>query len=400
MVKNIKLSDYFYSLPQENIASYGLKNRDESKLLHYNKGEITHYHFNQIPDLIPDNATLFFNETKVIQARLILNKPTGATIEVFLLEPDNPNLSIHSVLNHTGSVLFKCMIGNLKKWKPGEVLTKEIKTSSKVITVQLTLVDREIHTVNISWNDSNTTFGEIVEASGHTPLPPYIKREDEPEDKTRYQTVYSKIPGAVAAPTAGLHFTDNVFHNLKVRGIKTDYLTLHVSAGTFQPIKEEVVTEHPMHLEKIVVSKINLQNLLKSELTIAIGTTSMRTLESIYWYGVQLLNGKTDFHIEKLTPYSYNSSSLPDHKESIQTVINHMEILKVEELQGSTEIFILPGYNFKICKGLITNFHMPGSTLILLVAAFIGENWRNVYKEAIKNNYRFLSYGDSSLLLP
>lgn len=292
------------------------------------------------------------------------------------------------------------MIGNLKKWRDNEKLYKEIAAGGQSVLLNVSLIDRDKRIVNISWENNEITFGEIIESSGHTPLPPYIKREDEPEDRTRYQTVYSKIPGAVAAPTAGLHFTSEVFENLAKRSIKTDYLTLHVSAGTFQPIKEEIITNHPMHLEQVVVSKHNLENLLDSEFTIAVGTTSMRTMESIYWYGVQLLNGNSIFHIDKLSPYSYQNSSLPSKKESIREVLNYMDANQLNTIHGNTEIFILPGYDFKICNGLITNYHQPGSTLILLVAAFVGENWRNIYKEALNNNYRFLSYGDSSLLLP
>ncbi|MEN8248279.1 MAG: S-adenosylmethionine:tRNA ribosyltransferase-isomerase [Bacteroidota bacterium] len=399
-MKNIKLTDYTYDLPHDRIASYGLKNRDHSKLLFYNKGQINHHQFGQIPDLIPENATLFFNNTKVIPARLNLKRQSGASIEVFLLEPANPDQSIHSILNVTGSVEFKCMIGNLKKWRDNEKLYKEIAAGGQSVLLNVSLIDRDKRIVNISWENNEITFGEIIESSGHTPLPPYIKREDEPEDRTRYQTVYSKIPGAVAAPTAGLHFTSEVFENLAKRSIKTDYLTLHVSAGTFQPIKEEIITNHPMHLEQVVVSKHNLENLLDSEFTIAVGTTSMRTMESIYWYGVQLLNGNSIFHIDKLSPYSYQNSSLPSKKESIREVLNYMDANQLNTIHGNTEIFILPGYDFKICNGLITNYHQPGSTLILLVAAFVGENWRNIYKEALNNNYRFLSYGDSSLLLP
>ena len=399
-MKNIKLSDYIYTLPPEKIASYGLEQRDQSKLLLYHGGQIQHRHFFQIPELLPSEASLFFNNTKVIQARLILKRKTGAIIEVFLLAPADSKLSIYDTLNYTKNVDYKCMIGNLKKWKEGEILREKISINGVQIEIECQLLDKFNNLVRISWDNPKMTFGEMIDNIGHTPLPPYIKRPDEDNDKQRYQTVYSRFPGAVTAPTAGLHFTNEILKSLAEEGISSEQLTLHVSAGTFQPIKDENVTDHPMHSEQIILTEQNLKGIINSKYTIAVGTTAMRTLESTYWYGVQLLlENNTLFHIEKLAPYQHKKENLPDLDQSIQAILDHMDKNNLRSIKGDTEIFIIPGYEFKVCNGLITNFHQPGSTLILLVAAFIGENWQNIYKEALEKNYRFLSYGDSSLLL-
>lgn len=399
-MKNIKLADYNYHLPTEKIATHGLQERDQAKLLSYQDGNITHHKFFQIADLLPAKSTLFFNNTKVIQARLILKRSSGAVIEVFLLSPADTELSIYDTMSFTSEVSYTCMIGNLKKWHEGEILIQEIAFKDHIVRLNVCLTNKAKKYVSFSWGDESVSFGEILEAVGHTPLPPYIKRADEKVDKLRYQTVYCKAPGAVAAPTAGLHFTKDVLTALEDKGFKDEYLTLHVSAGTFQPIKEEVVTNHPMHSEQIILTKENLKSILTAPYIIAVGTTALRTLESAYWYGVQLLlSSKTDFHIDKLVPYTYQNQNLPSVKHAINKVLNHMYDSHLESIKGDTEIFIMPGYEFKICQGLITNFHQPGSTLILLVAAFIGADWQEIYKIALSNNYRFLSYGDSTLLL-
>lgn len=399
-MKNIKLSDYNYNLPTGKIATHGLQERDQSKLLKYQHGNISHYIFFQITDLLPATSTLFFNNTKVIQARLILKRSSGAVIEVFLLSPADSNLTIYDTMSFTTEVSYTCMIGNLKKWPEGEDLLQKIKFNGHEVRLKVCLTNKDKRQVTFSWDAGSVSFGDILEAIGHTPLPPYIKRADEQEDKLRYQTVYSKTPGAVAAPTAGLHFTDNVLTTLKNRGIKCEYLTLHVSAGTFQPIKEEVVTNHPMHSEQILLTKENLNGILNASYIIAVGTTALRTLESAYWYGVQLLlSSKTDFHINKLAPYAYQNQDLPSVNKALKMVLNHMYSTNLETIKGDTEIFIMPGYEFKVCQGLITNFHLPGSTLILLVAAFVGDDWQEIYNTALSNDYRFLSYGDSTILL-
>jgi S-adenosylmethionine:tRNA ribosyltransferase-isomerase len=399
-VKNIKLSDYNYQLPSEKIASYGLQQRDQSKLLMYKADRISHHKFSQISDLLPAKATLFFNNTKVIQARMILKRKTGAIIEVFLLSPANPDLTIFDTLSANQQVEYECMIGNLKKWPENEILYHKFKINNQTLQLEACLVSKKDKLVKFSWNSTAIKFADILEAIGHTPLPPYIKRDDEKEDKDRYQTVYSKHPGAVAAPTAGLHFTGKVLAQLAEKGIGLEQLTLHVSAGTFQPIKEAQVTNHPMHSERVIISRQNLEAVLAAEYIVAVGTTAMRTLESTFWFGVQLLHtDKTLFHIERLAPYQDRVNKLPTMQESFARVIDFMETQHLETITGDTEIFILPGYNFQVCDGLITNFHQPGSTLILLVAAFIGNKWREIYQEALANDYRFLSYGDSSILL-
>lgn len=280
------------------------------------------------------------------------------------------------------------MIGNARKWKRNISLFHE--------TLQLKATRTAQDEVTFEWR-SGLTFSDILTEAGKIPLPPYLNRETEDSDEERYQTVYSKMDGAVAAPTAGLHFTDQIIDSIEKRGIRTDYLTLHVSAGTFQPVKSEKISEHDMHNEQIWVSLENVRNILEGEKIIAVGTTAMRTMESLYWFGVKLLNGYSDFFIEKSDAYTLKPSS---KKQSLEAVYDHMKKSGLSKIGGQTEIFIYPGYKFRICQGLVTNYHLPGSTLILLVAAFVGDDWKLIYNEALKSNYRFLSYGDSSLLLP
>ncbi|QSE96268.1 S-adenosylmethionine:tRNA ribosyltransferase-isomerase [Fulvivirga lutea] len=393
---SINLQDYTYDLPEDRIAKEPLANRSDSKLLVYKNGEISHSLFNSITDQLPPNSHLVFNDTRVIPARLFFTKETGALIEIFLLEPVAPTNEIASAMLVKKRATWKCLIGNQKKWKDGQQLTKTL-TDKTSITANL--VDRQNQIVELSWNN-DLEFVHVVTAAGQIPLPPYINREVTYEDQERYQTIYSKFEGAVAAPTAGLHFDELVMSKMKQKGITNDYVTLHVSAGTFQPVKTENALDHNMHSEQIVITKEFVQTLIEKENIISVGTTSMRTLESLYWYGVKLMSGKNDFMIEKLYPYQHNSATLPTRKECLEIVLSYMERNSLEKITGNTEIFIVPGYQFKMCDGLITNYHLPGSTLILLVAAFIGDNWREVYKKALANDYRFLSYGDSSLLLP
>ncbi|MGW8121876.1 S-adenosylmethionine:tRNA ribosyltransferase-isomerase [Roseivirga echinicomitans] len=397
--KEINLSDYTYSLPDERIAKYPLAKRDQSKLLHYHAGIIEHKNFKDIQELIPNQATLFFNNTKVIPARLIFHKSTGAQIEIFLLKPISPSPILSVVMEERETVLWECMIGNVKKWKEDIPLARILTLADKEIQLQASIYDREKRQVQFTWNDASVSFSEIVEASGKVPLPPYLNRQPEADDKPRYQTVYSAHDGAVAAPTAGLHFTPEILKSLSDRGIEESFLTLHVSAGTFQPIKTENILEHPMHSEQMVVNRSSIQNVVDAKKSIiAIGTTSMRTLESLYWYGVRLINGNEHFAIQKLEPYQTTQNIT--RSEAFTAILEWMDKNELNQVIGTTEIFIFPGYQFRVCDGLITNFHQPGSTLILLVAAFIGEDWRKVYDKADKNGYRFLSYGDSSFLVP
>ena len=399
-LEKIKLSDYNYHLPKENIAKHPLDERSQSKLLIYKKGNIEHSQFFTLDQHIPANTNLFFNNTRVIPARLHFKKDTGANIEVFLLEPHLPTTDIAKAMTIEEHCEWTCMVGNFKKWKDGQKLTMELSINGNSIPLTAEIYDRAQQIISFSW-PGGIPFVDIVEASGKIPLPPYIDRDVSEEDKERYQTVYSRAQGAVAAPTAGLHFNDTVLEKLTSNHVKLNYLTLHVSAGTFQPIKEENVLEHPMHSEQVIVSMENLNSIIENDQVIAVGTTSMRTLESLYWYGVKLLKTEsTEFLIEKLFPYQFKNEALPSAKESMQAIKELMIKQGVDKISGHTEIFIFPGYEFRVCKGLITNYHLPGSTLVLLVAAFIGEDWRKVYQQALDNNYRFLSYGDSSLLIP
>jgi len=390
----IEVDDYTYNLPQERIAQYPLPERDQSKLLIYDHGTIRHESFTNLTEYLPTGSTLFLNQTKVIPARLLFKKNTGAVIEIFLLSPMRPSALLLDVMQSTDTCSWKCAIGNLKRWTTNTVLSIKIDE----INLEATLQEQPENLVQFKWN-GKFTFAEVLQRLGNTPLPPYLKRNAENVDKERYQTIYSTIEGAVAAPTAGLHFTASIFESLKKRNISTDFLTLHVSAGTFMPIKVKNALEHTMHQEQIVVSRKNVENLLKTTNVVAVGTTSLRTMESVYWYGVKLIRDpKATFKISQQDPYS--QEDFPSKSLSLSAVLKYMDDNNTNNITGETSIYIIPGYKFRVCQALITNFHQPGSTLILLVAAFIGEDWRNIYNEALRTGYRFLSYGDSSLLIP
>ena len=420
-MQNIKLFDYTYNLPDERIAKFPLSKRDESKLLVYQQGQISHAVFKNITDYLPKNSLLVFNNTKVIPARIHFKKSTGAVIQLFLLHPVLPTSVINLAMEVTNSCVWECMIGNKKRWKKGDILSQILMIDNQEVEVKAEIFDEEKNHVKLSWkvvgsnevvgidtNKSNLIpntsylipFSKLIQFLGQIPLPPYLNREAETADYETYQTVYSEKKGAVAAPTAGLHFTQEVLQNLEKQGIKQEFLTLHVGAGTFQPIKVENIIEHRMHNEQVVFTKKNIENLLANlGNIIPIGTTSMRTLESIYWFGVKYLKGDNyPLLIEKLYPYQHEK--LPSTAESLKAILKEMEKNNVEEITAETEIFIFPSYQFKLCRGIITNYHQPESTLILLIAALIGEDWRKIYEEAMTKDYRFLSYGDSSLLLP
>jgi S-adenosylmethionine:tRNA ribosyltransferase-isomerase len=384
---SLKLNEFSYDLPESRIAKHPPKERGTSKLLVYRQGTIQHHRFVEVTQQLPEDATLVFNDTKVIPARIILHKDTGARIEIFLLEPLLPSKAHEEVMASTDGCTWKCFIGNAKKWKQGTSLSHD----SLNFTATRTADDK----VAFTWE--GMAFSELLTEIGKIPLPPYIQREVAPEDKDRYQTVYAAMDGAVAAPTAGLHFTDTILQDIKHKGIAAEYLTLHVSAGTFQPIKTNDITQHPMHNEQVWIQRKTIESLLASSQTIAVGTTSMRTLESLYWFGVRLQHGNEDFCILKEDPYQLKPIS---KQAALQNVLRYMEEKQLQQLGGQTEIFLYPGYTFQMCDGLITNYHMPNSTLILLIAAFIGDDWRRVYQQALDNDYRFLSYGDSSLLIP
>lgn len=394
MKGSVDIKEYAYDLPSEKIANHPLQNRDQSKLLIYKAGAIRHTKFDQLPNQLPDHSILFFNDTKVIPARLFFQKETGAQIELFLLHPIEPSSLLQLAMQATTSAAWKCTIGNLKRWSENTTLIKKARD----IELQAHLKNREEGVVYFKWTPKHISFAEVVHAIGVTPLPPYIKREADKNDLERYQTVYSHYDGAVAAPTAGLHFTEKVLTDIKHKGIETDFLTLHVSAGTFQPVKVDNAFDHEMHAEQIIVSKKNIINLLTEKSVVAVGTTSARTLESLYWYGVKLIaNPNAEFIIHQFDPYEL--PTIYAKKEAFEAVAKKMNDETLERITGKTSIYILPGYSFKVCNALITNFHQPGSTLMLLVAAFIGNDWKKIYKEALENEYRFLSYGDSSLLV-
>ncbi|VAW24738.1 S-adenosylmethionine:tRNA ribosyltransferase-isomerase [hydrothermal vent metagenome] len=400
-VGNINTGDYNYDLPEERIAKYPLPRRDESKLLVWEKGHISEGRFYQLPDLLPQNAILVFNNTKVIRARLLFQKETGAKIEAFCLEPVDPS-DYQLAFMQTCRADWKCFIGNAKKWKEGR-LERPVKIGREEITLTAEMLKKgqNDYIVRFRW-DKPYTFGEIIENTGVVPIPPYLNRETEESDKSRYQTVFAKIKGSVAAPTAGLHFSDEVLKKLDGNLIRKTELTLHVGAGTFHPVKAETIAGHIMHSEAVTVSKALVYELIQcgGNKIIAVGTTSVRSLESLYWLGVQLKKakpGSPDFHISQWEPYS--PGARPTKTEALEAIVDYMETELLEELHFSTQIIIAPGYTFNIIDGMLTNFHQPQSTLLLLVGAFLGGDWVKVYRYALDNDFRFLSYGDSNLYL-
>lgn len=398
-MKAVSISDFNYDLPDELIAKYPLEQRDASKLLVHKGGEIEDHTFTDLPNVLPKGARLVFNNTKVIPARLFFQKETGALIQVFLLSPQSHNGIITSVMETNGSCAWECMIGNKKKWKNTDLFA-EVNVEGILVRLQAQLTNVEKNVVTFTW-DEEVSFAAIVKAYGEIPLPPYLNRDTEEIDKETYQTVYSENDGAVAAPTAGLHFTDKVLDDLQAQGFKKSFLTLHVGAGTFQPVKVENVMEHHMHSEQVVVEKSFIQSIAESEETIIpVGTTSMRSLESLYWYGVMLSeNPDAVFQVPQMYPYEYVGEQL-SRKTAFKNILAYLKNQDKQTLVGSTEIFILPGYKMRVCDGIVTNFHQPKSTLLLLISGLIGDNWTKVYDHALAQDYRFLSYGDSSLLLP
>ena len=407
MPDHISLEAYEYELPDERIARFPLSKRDHAKLLHYQQGNIVDRVFYELPELLPAGSQLFFNNTKVIPARLFFQKEStiqgpGANIEIFLLNPVAPSTIIGEAMLTRERCSWHCMIGNQKKWKDGQILYRRLSVGQVELVLRAEIVNREEKVVRFSWDVSDVHFVDIVEAAGQVPLPPYLKREATEEDRPRYQTVYSQKEGAVAAPTAGLHFTPEVLHNLEERGLQQHYLTLHVSAGTFQPIKEKDVRQHPMHSEQVLLSRENVESLAHGKGTIiAVGTTSLRTLESLYWYGVMLSQDpEANFKVPKLIAEVTPEEKTLSLSEAMGEVLAYMNRKQLDQLMGETEIFIFPGYKFRVIDGLITNFHMPKSTLVLLIAALVGEDWKKIYDHALAYGYRFLSYGDSSLLMP
>ena len=404
--KHIRISEFNYPLPDERIAKFPLPVRDQSKLLLYRHGEVTEDIFTSLPDYLPANSLMIFNNTKVIQARLHFHKETGALIEVFCLEPVQPNDYARN-FQQTEHAAWLCMIGNLKKWKEG-ALKREITVKGKplTLTAERGACHGTSHWVDFRWNNPEITFADILEVFGELPIPPYLNRETQESDKETYQTVYSKIKGSVAAPTAGLHFTPRVLDALREKGVTLEELTLHVGAGTFKPVKSEEIEGHEMHTEYISVNRSTLEKLVAHEgKAIAVGTTSVRTLESLYHIGVTLLHNpndtEEDLHVKQWQPYetALETAATPA-VDALQAIIAYLDRHHMETLHSSTQIIIAPGYEYRIVKAMVTNFHQPQSTLLLLVSAFLHGDWRKIYDYALAHDFRFLSYGDSSLLIP
>ena len=401
--KHIHISDYDYNLPDERIAKFPLSQRDQSKLLVYNKGTITQTVFSELPKFLPSKSLMVFNNTRVIQARLHFRKSTGALIEVFLLEPAVP-ADYEQNFQTKGSCSWYCMIGNLKKWKDEPVTrTFEYKGAELTLVATKGEVHGTSHQVQFTWNNPDVSWAEILDLAGELPIPPYLNREAQESDKTTYQTVYSKIKGSVAAPTAGLHFTPAVLEAIDRAGIEREELTLHVGAGTFKPVKSEEIEGHEMHTEFISVRRHTIEKLIEYGVrAIAVGTTSVRTLESLYYLGLKVHSDKDipedKLHVSQWEPYEKEASITPI--EALQELLDYLDRHSLPVLHSSTQIIIAPGYEYKIVKVLITNFHQPKSTLLLLVSAFLQGDWRKVYDYALDHEFRFLSYGDSSLLIP
>jgi S-adenosylmethionine:tRNA ribosyltransferase-isomerase len=398
---NIRIEDFTYELPDDRIARYPLKERDSSRLLVWNGTALTDRVFRDLPGLIAPGSMLVFNNTRVIRARLLFKKESGASIEIFCLEPHEPR-EISQSLSSQSRVEWICLVGNLKRWKKGRLTA----------VFQQAGIDHELYAERISaagdafrirfgWDDPRITFGEILDSLGHVPIPPYLGREDEESDRNRYQTTYARIDGSVAAPTAGLHFTPAVIEGLDRAGIKQAEITLHVSAGTFRPVKSERISDHRMHTEHFFITADAARKLKHADIT-AVGTTTVRTLESIYWLGAAIAAGRiADEDIPSISQWEpYEHDSLISAESALDHLLDWLLQKGKAEIEVKTDIIIVPGYRFRIVKGLITNFHQPGSTLLLLVSALTGDAWKDIYSHALASGYRFLSYGDSMLLLP
>jgi S-adenosylmethionine:tRNA ribosyltransferase-isomerase len=402
LIPSINIQEFSYELPQEKIALEPTKQWDGSRLLVYKDASIGHSNYAAIAEFLPDNTHLFFNDTKVIAARLLFKKTTGTTIEIFLLEPLDGN---YEQLHKTYATSWKCLIGGSKKWKQDEALTIEINTDQYKTCLTAKRIEKaENYTaVEFTW-DQLVSFSDLIKATGQIPLPPYIKRETKEEDKARYQTVYAKEEGSVAAPTAGLHFTSAIFETLASKGIEKSFLTLHVGAGTFKPVTASSIAEHQMHEEYFEVDRNTIAILSDAnKMRVAVGTTSLRTLESLYWIGLKIMSEKGIPNLHALQLHQWDHFQWEDHEiKNTSAVFEHlhnlMEKQNVNKLIGHTGICITPGYSFKVIDALITNFHQPQSTLLLLIAAILGDEWRNIYRIALEQGYRFLSYGDGSIL--
>ncbi|MBR4135764.1 MAG: S-adenosylmethionine:tRNA ribosyltransferase-isomerase [Bacteroidales bacterium] len=401
--QNLHIDDYDYPLPEERIAFYPAAQRDHSKLLVYAHGQITDSRFDRLPDFLSPDDLLIFNDSKVIHARLLVHNTTGAAIEIFCLEPLAPTNDPAVAFTLTGQVTWKCMVGNAKKWK--HPLFIDVPVNGRAVRVTATRGENMEGTfpVTFEWDDVSVSFAEWIEHYGKIPLPPYIKREAEATDEQRYQTVYAKYDGSVAAPTAGLHFTPAVLKALKAKGIATENVTLHVGAGTFKPVSSETIGGHFMHEEKIVLSRQRIESLLSllSRRRIAVGTTVTRTLESLFIIGAKLTLGRPDpLNVQQWEMYEDLELRTVPLETSLQAILDYLEQQDTDMLHAATCLIILPGYPLQVVQGLVTNFHQPKSTLLLLISALLGDEWKRIYQHALDNDYRFLSYGDSNLYLP
>lgn len=401
-IRKINIEDYDYFLPGDRIAQYPVKERDKSRLLVYRNGAIETAVFSSIPYHLPSDSLIVFNNTSVIRARLLFAKNTGSIIEILLLEPSDPG-NYEQTFASRNPVEWKCIIGNLKKWKKG-LLSFSFKINGNLYELMALRTGRagEASIVRFSWEPDDINFIEVIGSAGHIPLPPYVNRDDEEDDYIRYQTVYGKISGSVAAPTAGLHFTEKVLADILNKGIRTSEITLHVGAGTFQPVRSRNIRDHAMHCEHFSVSRETIRDLLSFQgRIIAVGTTTVRTLESLYWLGIKTLSypysADTGFFTGQWEPYQGGDDI--SVQESLASLLKTMEKNEIAVLHASTEIMIIPGYKFRMIKGIVTNFHQPVSTLLLLISAWIGDEWKKVYSFALENGFRFLSYGDCSLLI-
>lgn len=403
--KDIPITGFDYHLPEKMIAEFPLQERDASKLLIYQKGKISSDIFKNIDAYLSNDSLIIFNNTKVIKARIRFQKKTGGVVEVFCLDSYLGRAGISSVLHQTKSIYCKCLVGGASKWKHGKILEKEMVIDERPVMLSASILEKltDYFVIQFSWSPADLSFGEIIHFFGAMPLPPYIKREEEKTDQERYQTIYAAHQGSVAAPTAGLHFTDHVFRKLSEKNIRKEFVTLHVGAGTFKPVKTEIISGHEMHFEYIEVAQITIHkiiNSLKKNIT-AVGTTSLRTIESLYWLGLKTIL-LPEIEIESLYVAQWDPYELPSGnilpKESLQSLLRWMQKNNSPTLFTKTQLLIVPTYQFRIAKTLITNFHQPKSTLLLLTAAFVGNDWKKVYDYALQNDFRFLSYGDACLL--
>ena len=408
-VQNISIEDYNYPLPDERIAKYPLSERDASKLLVLKNGDITSSHFKNISEFLPKDSLLIFNETKVVRARLQFTKESGAAIEIFCLEPITGNGDYQLAFSSSSPSEWRCLVGNSRRWKSDklamevDVRLQEANGQKATLYAERLEKNDNYSVVRFSWEPADLSFAEILEAAGEIPLPPYLHREAEASDRERYQTVFAKHEGSVAAPTAGLHFTNELIDRLKNEGVTFEEVTLHVGAGTFRPVSSEKIGEHEMHSETIAVRKSCIENLIKNinKTIIPVGTTSMRTIESLYWMGVMLIEEgleERNIHLNQWFPYK-ERESLPSAEESLSAILKYMEMYNMDIFHASTALMIAPSCKINIAKALITNFHQPKSTLLLLVSALIGNKWKDVYQYALDNDFRFLSYGDSCLFV-